>query len=439
MKRLICCVLIMVALILSGCSKDNVGSELMQNTDDSSLSSTERNSTGLQTLPQEECYNQNVVLPKITASSKNIAGIFQRVKVSNITIIDAIGDKYYGYRSTYSESGVDDTFVLSNPHTGKLVELNYPDKLDNWEVGSGSSVVLNDRYLYEWKGYTTVSSEEGYDVKLTRIDAESGNVEIVDEIKHSTPLIYLCKINEREFLSYSITQAPSDKTEYAVISSAGIYDDAGEKREIIREKYENDVSWSDSTGILIERFAVKDGNLYGVGRRLISGKYQFFLYHYDKDGTLLGEEVLTGFENIIGSEQILELRIMGDYFVFRTYETLTTYICKNTENGVKLVMKGADGQVRYSMTKNYVFFIESNVNVYSGEIEQKDCPLYVIDVKNDKISAYEFVLPIQTPYFVNIQPLSNGTILITYCDDGAYDPIKMKQFTLNEETYLKFR
>ena len=439
MKRLICCVLIMVALILSGCSKDNVGSELMQNTDDSSLSSTERNSTGLQTLPQEECYNQNVVLPKITASSKNIAGIFQRVKVSNITIIDAIGDKYYGYRSTYSESGVDDTFVLSNPHTGKLVELNYPDKLDNWEVGSGSTVVLNDRYLYEWKGYTTVSSEEGYDVKLTRIDAESGNVEIVDEIKHSTPLIYLCKINEREFLSYSITQAPSDKTEYAVISSAWIYDDAGEKREIIREKYENDVSWSDSTGILIERFAVKDGNLYGVGRRLISGKYQFFLYHYDKDGTLLGEEVLTGFENIIGSEQMLELRIMGDYFVFRTYETLTTYICKNTENGVKLVMKGADGQVRYSMTKNYVFFIESNVNVYSGEIEQKDCPLYVIDVKNDKISAYEFVLPIQTPYFVNIQPLSNGTILITYCDDGAYDPIKMKQFTLNEETYLKFR
>jgi len=429
----------MVALILSGCSKDNVGSELMQNTDDSSLSSTERNSTGLQTLPQEECYNQNVVLPKITASSKNIAGIFQRVKVSNITIIDAIGDKYYGYRSTYSESGVDDTFVLSNPHTGKLVELNYPDKLDNWEVGSGSTVVLNDRYLYEWKGYTTVSSEEGYDVKLTRIDAESGNVEIVDEIKHSTPLIYLFKINEREFLSYSITQSPSDKTEYAVISSAWIYDAAGEKREIIREKYENDVSWSDSTGILIERFAVKDGNLYGVGRRLISGKYQFFLYHYDKDGTLLGEEVLTGFENIIGSEQILELRIMGDYFVFRTYETLTTYICKNTENGVKLVMKGADGQVRYSMTKNYVFFIESNVNVYSGEIEQKDCPLYVIDVKNDKISAYEFVLPIQTPYFVNIQPLSNGTILITYCDDGAYDPIKMKQFTLNEETYLKFR
>ncbi len=439
MKRLICCVLIMVALILSGCSKDNVCSELMQNTDDSSSSSIESNSTGLQTLPQEEYYNQNVVLPKITASSKNIAGIFQRVKVSNITIIDAIGDKYYGYRSTYSESGVDDTFVLSNPHTGKLVELNYPDKLDNWEVGSGSTVVLNDRYLYEWKGYTTVSSEEGYDVKLTRIDAESGNVEIVDEIKHSTPLIYLCKINEREFLSYSITQAPSDKTEYAVISSAWIYDDAGEKREIIREKYENDVSWSDSTGILIERFAVKDGNLYGVGRRLISGKYQFFLYHYDKDGTLLGEEVLTGFENIIGSEQILELRIMGDYFVFRTYETLTTYICKNTENGVKLVMKGADGQVRYSMTKNYVFFIESNVNVYSGEIEQKDCPLYVIDMKSDKITAYEFVLPIQTPYFVNIQPLSNGTILITYCDDGAYDPIKMKQFTLNEETYLKFR
>ena len=438
MKRLICCVLLVFVLILSGCSGNEMGSNSNQTTDDSSTSRTESSTTGLQMPPQDEYNSHNVVLPKIAVSSKNIAEIFQSVKMSNITIIDAIGDKYYGYKSTYSESGVNDTFVLSNPHSGDEVELNYSNDLDNWEVGSGSTVVLNDRYLYEWKGYTTVSSEDGYDVKLTRIDAESGNVEIVDEIKHSTPLIYLCKINESEFLSYSITQAPSDKTEYSVISSAWVYDDAGGKREIIHEKYENDVSWSDSTGILIERFAVKDGNLYGVGRRLISGKYQFFLYHYDKNGTLLGEEALTGFENIIGSEQMLELRIMGDYFVFRTYETLTTYICKNTENGVKLVMKGADGQVRYSMTNNYVFFIESNVNVYSGEIEQKDCPLYVIDVQNDKIFAFKFNLPIQTPYFVNIQPLSNGTIIITYCDDGVYDPIKIKQFMLNEESYVNY-
>ena len=438
MKRLVCCVLLVFVLILSACSGNEMGYNSNQTTDDSSTSGTESNTTGLQ-IPQQEEYNShNVVLPKIAVSSKNIAGIFQSVKMSNITIIDAIGDKYYGYKSTYSENGVNDTFVLSDPHSGEDVELNYSDHLDNWEVGSGSTIVLNDRYLYEWKGYTTVSSEDGYDVKLTRIDAESGNVEIVDEIKHSTPLIYLCKINEREFLSYSITQAPSDKTEYAVISSAWIYDDAGEKREIIREKYENDVSWSDSTGILIERFAVKDGNLYGVGRRLISGKYQFFLYHYDKNGTLLGEEALTGFENIIGSEQMLELRIMGDYFVFRTYETLTTYICKNTEDGVNLVMKGADGQVKYSMTNDYIFFIEGNVNVYSGEIEQKDCPLYVIDVQNDKIFAYKFILPLQSPYFVNLQSLSNGAILITYCDDGVYDPIRIKQFTLNEEMYVNF-
>ena len=438
MKRVICCVLLVFVLILSSCSGKEMYSNLSQTTDDSSTSGTKSGTTGSQTSSKDEYNSHNVVLPKIAVSSKNIAGIFQSVKANNITIIDAIGDMYYGYKSTHLESSINDTFVLSDPHFGEEVELNYSDDLDNWEVGSGSTVVLNDRYLYEWKGYTTVSSEDGYDVKLTRIDAESGNVEIIDEIKHSTPLIYLCKINESEFLSYSITQAPSDKTEYAVISSAWIYDDAGGKREIIREKYENDVSWSDSTGILIERFAVKDGNLYGVGRRLISGKYQFFLYHYDKNGTLLGEEALTGFENIIGSEQMLELRIMGDYFVFRTYETLTTYICKNTKNGVKLVMKGADGQVRYSMTDDYVFFIESNVNVYSGEIEQKDCPLYVIDVQNDKIFAYKFILPLQNPYFVNIQSLSNGAILVTYCDDGVYDPIKIKQFTLDEESYVNF-
>ena len=55
-----------------------------------------------------------------------------------------------------------------------------------------------------------------YQINCTKfLNILSYNKKIVDEIKHSTPLIYLCKINEREFLSYSITQAPSDKTEYA--------------------------------------------------------------------------------------------------------------------------------------------------------------------------------------------------------------------------------
>lgn len=66
-----------------------------------------------------------------------------------------------------------------------------------------------------------------------------------------------------------------EKIEYATLTVATIYSLDGTKKEIIREIYENDVDWTDSEGTLIERFAVKDGEIYGFGRR-ISGSYKFF-------------------------------------------------------------------------------------------------------------------------------------------------------------------
>lgn len=142
-------------------------------------------------------------------------------------------------------------------------------------------------------------------MKLTRIDCNTGKVEIVDEFKLNSPLIYLCKIDEEHFLSYYVVKAPSKKIEYATLTVATIYSLDGTKKEIIREIYENDVDWTDSEGTLIERFAVKDGEIYGFGRRRISGAYKFF-YHYDHNGKLLETEAVPGFENIIGEEQPLD-------------------------------------------------------------------------------------------------------------------------------------
>ena len=419
---LVCFALLLSLCFLFGCSSV-----------DSKPSADEKNES--EDTSQSINLNEDVILPKVNVKSTNLAKEFKNLNLNNFTIVNAIGNTYYGYKSTYSDGGINDEFMLIESKSGKEIRLNTPQNITNWSVGSGSMVVLKDKYLYEWKSYTSEFSEDtAHDVKLTRIDSKSGNVEIIDELKYDTPLIYMCKINDAEFLSYSITQAPSDKTDYAVISAAWIYDENGQKREIIYEKYENDANWTNSQGKLIERFAVKDGELYGLGRRLISGRYKFFLYHYDKNGKLLNEEALIGFENIIGSEQMLELYFVGNYIAFRTYESLSTYICKKTDDGIELIMKGTDRQVQYAVTNKYIFFIESNVNVYSGEIEQNDCPLYIIDIQNDKIYATDFSVPLKDPYFVNIQPLSNESLLITYCDNGVYDPIKIKQFVIDEDT-----
>ena len=422
MKKLVCFALLLSLCFLFGCSSV-----------DSKPLADEKNES--ENTSQSINLNGDVILPKVNVESTNLAKEFKNLNLNNFTIVNAIGNTYYGYKSTYSDGGINDEFMLIDSKSGKEIKLNTPQNITNWSVGSGSMVVLKDKYLYEWKSYTSEFSEDtAHDVKLTRIDIENKTIEIVDELKYSSPLIYMCKISDTEFLSYSITQGPSDKTEYAVISTAWIYNIDGQKKEIISERYENDVRWTDSEGILIERFAVKNGELFGLGRRLISGKYQFFLYHYDKSGKLISEEALIDFENIIGSEQMLELHLIDDYIVFRTYESLTTYICKKTHNGIELVMKGTDRQVQYAVSSKYIFFIESNVNVYSGEIEQKDCPIYIINVQNDKIYATKFSIDLTNPNFVGIQSLSNESILVTYCDFGVYNPMDIKHYIIDNET-----
>ena len=56
-------------------------------------------------------------------------------------------------------------------------------------------------------------------MKLTRIDCNTGKVEIVDEFKLNSPLIYLCKIDEEHFLSYYVVKAPSKKNRICDINS----------------------------------------------------------------------------------------------------------------------------------------------------------------------------------------------------------------------------
>ena len=60
--------------------------------------------------------------------------------------------------------------------------------------------------------------------------------------------------------------------------------------------------------------------------------------------------------------------------------------------------------------------------------------MYIADMQNDKVYATEFSLDIKNPYFVGIQSLEDGSLMVTYCDDGEYDPLKIKQYVLDKTT-----
>lgn len=427
MKKVACTLLIFLLMFLFGCSNTSKTPEHEQ-------------STIAQT--NEGFQNQRIILPNSNTFRLNWDSVFQDALTksnSSFVIMDKIGKQYWGIKSKYNavRQEIDDEELLVEADSNKETSLTYPANFPYWSVGSGTYVILRDRYLYEWRSYTSQFEEEyGHDMKLTQIDCSTGKVEVMDEFQLNSPLIYLCKMDEERFLSYYVVKAPSEKNEYATLTVATIYNLDGTKKEIIREKYENDVDWTDSEGTLIERFAVKDGEIYGFGRRRISGAYKFFLYHYDHNGKLLETEAVPGFENIIGAEQPLVFLLVGDYIVFRTYESLTSYICKRTSNGTELIMKGADGNVSYAIStinsgaqsSTYIFFIESNVND-DGTLKEKESPLYAIDVESGKIKKANFPVPLKNPYFVELQALSNGNLLATYCED-KYDVLKQKQFLL---------
>lgn len=351
---------------------------------------------------------------------------------------EKIGSNYYATRTKQTSDGIDyENLLISGDN--KELRLDYAKGSKDWQLGSGSTVVMNNRYLYEWLTYSQVSDEEGnFIVKLVRTDGETGKVEIVDEVKQSSPFIYISKIDEENFLFYSTYMIDSDKTDYGVVSSAWIYNINGNKKEIIKEKYENGESWENSDGILLENFAINNGKIYAHGRRRIDGKYVHYLYNYDKDGKLISEEILEGLEDILGGEQAIEFRYMSDYLVFRTYNTLSNFICEIVDGKVKLIAKGVSNQVAYTIVDKYIIFIENNIDQSTDSIVDGYYPLYMLDTTDHEIYAVEFSNPMSNPYFVSLISLSDNTLILEYCD-STYDPANIKQFFISFKYLNKIR
>ena len=81
MKKITCFILALSMILLSGCSRRSVDSNT-SNTDSKStsqdISQSEKNEH--EDTPQPDYQNKNVVLPKVTISSKNLAEKLQKIK-----------------------------------------------------------------------------------------------------------------------------------------------------------------------------------------------------------------------------------------------------------------------------------------------------------------------------------------------------------------------
>ncbi len=386
----------------------------------------------------ETFQEQDIVVPAASAEQQLASLPVEALpkETDQIFIDDKIDEHFWGSKQTQGDTGIEseELLFLQSPYTE--ITLQYPNDLPRWKVGSGKYAILQNRYIYQWKGY---SDEQGYDVlhdvRLTRTDTKTAEVSVIEERQLNTPLIYLCAIDDTHFLSYYITKAASDKTDYATLAVAEVYNIDGTKTEIVREIYENHSDWSNSIGTLIERFTVSDGEIYGFGRRLIEGKYTFFLYHYSQSGELLEARQITGIENVIREEQPLEFHLVNDYIIVRTYETFTTYICKQTDSGLDYIAKGTFGNLYYDILKKnnnaYIILMESTVND-DATIKDKECPLYIINTKTDNIVSFPIQTSLEKPYSTDMRLMADGDLILSFCE-SVYDPLQNKKFILTSE------
>ncbi len=352
--------------------------------------------------------------------------LFPIAGLSNFSLITQLGENYFGSLATEQPGeGLVWEECLIHARTGEKIALTYPDNLPDWTLGSGSFVVLEDRFLYEWKSYTfSLGGDTLHDMKLTRTDGLTGEVTVVDELEQTSPFIYLCKLSDEEFLSYSICRIPGEEAEYATLATAVRYTAEGRKTEIIRETYENDVSWTDSRGRLIERFAVDNGEIYGIGRRRIAGEYRFFLYRYASTGEMIGEQPLNGLAEMIGTEQPYDFILQGDFIALRTFESLSTYLLRTGEREVELILSGPDGSMQYALTDRRLYAI-------SAVADAPLCTLHVVDTAEGSVGTVSLPIPIREPFFVDMKALPSGDLWLTYNENGTYDPMTRKHFLLS--------
>ena len=143
MKKITCFFIVFLIVFNCGCSNNN------PKTSENEQSIVESQTT-------DTIQNQSIIMPNINVMSANWNDLSQKstpVNVNGYEIMDGIGDNYWGVKSKYDSdkceiSGIE---LLMEPNSNKEIPFIYPANFPGWKIGSGSYVVLNNQYLFEWK------------------------------------------------------------------------------------------------------------------------------------------------------------------------------------------------------------------------------------------------------------------------------------------------
>lgn len=259
---------------------------------------------------------------------------------------------------------------------------------------------------------------------LRRTDLENCVVEIVDTLLQDTPFAYLLKLDEEHFLSYS-TSAQEDSS---VASNVYLYNIDGSKSLLISENY---VAYpeADDEGILIEQLLLSGDRLCGIGRRNVNGETKYYAYYYTLEGEYIVMSELSGLDKILGTTSMYDVELNGRYLVFRSYDSMTSYVCEITDRGIRVIAKGTYLSLCYGVTDEYIFFTKSHT-----QLDPPEVVLYILKTETGEIVKVNFPLPFEKAYISSLMSTSEGGIRLYLCDEESVNVMEAYYYYLTDET-----
>ena len=423
MKKIFSGLMVMSLLFLSACSPDTANPVSKQAT----VNTTQSNQ------------NNQPEFIKLDASGGNLQ------KSQHFTSYEwqqNFGENDLYVKSSYSSdvSQGSSADILRNRKTGREISLHLPE----WNVGSGSTVVLHGRYQYEWLSNTNTDESTGdlsQKINLIRIDGFIGKTKIVETRDLPLPFIYLSKLDEEHFISSYLIPGSDEKGNQTQITTVRLYNASGVGKDIFQEKYQYLPGWSDSKGVHIENVCAMDGKIYGFGREYTNTKPHFFLYTYNLDGKLVKKELLPGMETILGNEQAVEFHVVGDYILLKTFESLTNYIIKRNENKLEILMKGENSEnvfvfsnsIIHTKDVKFIFFVDQ----LAVTPHPKFTPLKAVELSSGKTRSVSIQPNKDYPFLTEIMMAANGDLVLKYLHDepgGNTDTGLHVQYSLPADT-----
>ncbi len=415
MKKILCVMIVVSLLLCSACSNGSKNDNDSKNNNDSK-----------QVEKADDDVTSDVILPAVEVSTANWDGVYKKLALEGVVgfqINEKIGDYYFGYKHEKDSDSIES--MVFDTNSNKFIKFKYPENIPVDDIYFSSDIiVLKNKYIYRWISYKSEDSQEDTNV-LTCIDVETGKAKIIDEEKSEMSESYLYIIDDTHFLSYYVNRTMTD-----TIGSecATIYDIDGNKKEIIKEKYESNSELPDSKGNLIGYFDVNNDKIYKLGISKVDGKYKSSLYNYNLNGDLLNEKEVVGLNDIMDDYELTDLSIVEDYIIFRKRQDTTFHICKMKDDGVELIAKG----VSYVVSDKYIYFMRNDMYKGESKIDNRQIPLYGLNIDSGKISAFNFPVFLEEPNNMRQQSLLNKDLLFSYIGSDMLSP-KSVQFIFSKD------